>query len=499
LRLESYPWTENIFHDLDRRGAAVAVKAANGAGKTERVAAPAALWHASVFARSLTICTAGVFRQVKEQFFSAVRSHGHKFRGWQFNDCEVVTHHGSRILGFSTDELGRFEGWHNENLLVIADEAKTIPDAIFEAIERCQPTRLLLLSSPGGCSGFFYEAFKSRRKFFQQHTVTAYDCPHISAAWIAEQIEKYGPDHPLIRSMVHGEFMSMGEDGAVVPLAFVERCLASPPALVKNAQVQAFCDFAAGGDENMLAVRRGNKVELVACWREKDTMKAVGRFIQLFREQRLSAQDIAADEGGLGIVMCDRLAENGWRVRRVNNGATADNADAYANRGAEIWFEGRTQIERGRIILPNDKELVAQMTSRLGWPNSRGKLELESKQAMRTRGLGSLDRADTVLGAMMPAQTGGCSYTRAEMPYDRDDIFTDTRRRAGTHVARTRGGNARVGSATRNTSALRRTSRARLRYFFDAIMGASFSIACILFALSLSHANARKRTQTTAK
>ena len=103
---------------------AVAVKAANGAGKTERVAAPVALWHASVFAKSLAICTAGVFRQVQEQLFSAIRSHAHKFRGWQFNQWEATAHNGSRILGFSTDDPGKFEGWHNDNLLMIADEAE---------------------------------------------------------------------------------------------------------------------------------------------------------------------------------------------------------------------------------------------------------------------------------------------------------------------------------------------------------------------------------------
>ena len=57
-----------------------------------------------------------------------------------------------------------------------------------------------------------------------------------------------------------------------------------------------------------------------------------------------------------------------------------------------------------------------------GWPNSRVKLELESKQAMRAHGLGSPDRADAVLGAMMPAQTGGCAYTRVPMEHDEDRI-----------------------------------------------------------------------------
>jgi hypothetical protein len=400
--MESYPWAERVFFDLDRRGAAVALKACNGAGKTCRVAAPVALWHAAVFPGSLTITTAGVFRQVKEQLFPAIHAHAHRFTGWTFNECEVITHHGSRILGFSTDDPSRFEGWHNENLLMILDESKSIADAIFESVERCQPTRLLLLSSPGGCGGFFFEAFNSRRKFFRQHSVTAVDCPHISPAWVAEQIEKWGEQHPLVRSMVFAEFMSSDEDAVVIPVTLLERCLTSPPAFADNATVSAFADFAAGGDENCLAIRRGNKVEIAAAWCERDTMKAIGRFVQLFREHNLAASCISGDEGGLGKVMLDALREAGYDLHRVNNGGAPLNARAYANRGSEIWYEGRRAIERQAVILPSDRELFGQLTTRRGWPDSKGRLELEPKEAMRRRGLRSPDRADAVLGALAP-------------------------------------------------------------------------------------------------
>lgn len=427
LQLDSYSWAEKVFHDLDRRGASVTVKAANGAGKTARIAGPVALWHASVFPKSLTICTAGVFRQVKEQLFPAIKSHAHKFSGWTFNETETVTHTGSRVLGFSTDEPGKFEGWHNENLLIIADEAKSIPDAIFEAVERCQPTRRLLLSSPGGCAGFFYDSFTSKRKFFSQHTVTAQDCPHISPTWIAEQIEKYGEHHPLVRSMIFGEWMTMGEDGAIIPVSFVERCISNPPTFNgRTDDVQAFCDFAAGGDENVLAVRRGNRVEVVAAWREKDTMKAVGRFIVLFKEQGLQSHQIYADAGGLGIPICDRLAENDWHVQRINNGGPPDNSDAYTNTGSEIWFEGRTKIEKGQIMLPNDKELLAQLTARLGWPDSKGRLQIEPKEKLRGRGLPSPDRADAVLGAMYRCDLGA-NYAEAKVYYEKNDFIAPLR------------------------------------------------------------------------
>jgi hypothetical protein len=394
-----YPWQERVLFDLDTPGA-VALRAANGSGKTSVVGASAALWNASAFPGSLTICTASVYRQVSEQLFPTLHKHAGRFPGGVFNASDVTIPNGSKIFGFATDEANKFEGWHNPHLLIIADEAKGIPQQIFESVERCAPVRFLLMSSPGGCSGYFFDAFNAKRKFFRQHVVTAYDCPHIKTEWIDSQIEKYGREHPLIQSMIFGEFMRAGEDGAVIPLAFVEKLLANPPAFVDDGTVAAFCDFAAGGDENVFAVRRGNRIEIVAAWREQDTMKAVGRFILHFREQGLAQSQISADEGGLGGPICDRLAENGWPVRRVNNGSASNKPEAYTNLGAETWFEARTQIERGAVILPPDPELVAQLTSRQGWPDSKGRLALESKADMRSRGLSSPDRADAVLGCM---------------------------------------------------------------------------------------------------
>ncbi len=428
LKLESYPWAQQVYHDMDKRGAAVAVKACNGAGKTERLAAPIALWHSVVFPGSLTIISAGVYRQVQKQLFPAIHAYAHLFQGWTFNETEITTHKGSRILGFSTDDASRFEGWHNDNLLVILDESKAIPDSIAEAVTRCQPTRLLLLSSPGGCSGFFYQAFHDRRKFFQQHTVTAVDCPHISPAWVAEQIEKYGEQHPLIRSMIYAEFMDSDENSTVIPVTLLERCLAGPPPFKDNGAVAAFCDFAAGGDENVLAILRGNRVEIAGTWREVDTAKAIGKFIQLFREHKLPASRIHGDEGGLGKVFCDSLREAGYDIYRVNNGAHPNNAEAYSNKGSEIWFEGRTLIERQQVILPHDKELFAQLTTRRGWPDSKGRLELESKQAMRNRGLRSPDRADAVLGALVASASTGIVCQRIELPRQR---FSFDHRRRG--------------------------------------------------------------------
>lgn len=405
LGVNPYGWQERVLFDLNLPGA-VALRAANGSGKTSVVGASAALWNAAAFPGSLTIATASVFRQVSEQLFPTLHKHADKFPGGVFNATDVTLANGSKIFGFATDEANKFEGWHNPHLLIIADESKGVPDAIFDAIERCAPTRLLLMSSPGGCFGFFHAAFNSRRKYFRQHVVSAFDCPHISAEWIEKQIAKYGREHPLIQSMIFGEFMTGDADGCVIPLQFVERNLASPPAFI-DGDVAAFVDFSAGGDETVLAVRRGNRVEIVAAFREPDTMKTIGRLIQKFREQELTPAQISGDAGGLGLPIIDRLKESGWPIQGVNNGSPASKPEAYCNLAAETWFEARVKIEKGEIILPNDSELVAQLTSRRGWPDSRGRLQLESKADMRSRGLTSPDRADAALGTLVkPTGTG---------------------------------------------------------------------------------------------
>ncbi len=159
---------------------------------------------------------------------------------------------------------------------MIVDEAKTVPDSIFDAIARCQPSRLLVMSSPGASAGAFYEAFTKQRKSWDTFTVTAFDCPHITQRWIDEQTEIYGEDSPLIRSMIYGEFYDDTGDGLVISLKSLEACLQNPPPRQAGMRV-AFVDFAAGGDECVFALREGNKVTEMVTWRDKDTNRTLGK------------------------------------------------------------------------------------------------------------------------------------------------------------------------------------------------------------------------------
>jgi hypothetical protein len=86
--------------------------------------------------------TSGSWLQLEEQLFSGLREFSGRpvFKGWTFQDSEVLTPQGGSAIGFSTDEAERAEGWHSRPdspVMYVVDEAKAVQDKIFEGIARC--------------------------------------------------------------------------------------------------------------------------------------------------------------------------------------------------------------------------------------------------------------------------------------------------------------------------------------------------------------------------
>ena len=419
LKMQLYPKQRDVLRALAPPGAAVSFRSCNEGGKTTRVICAAILWHLFVFPRGHVITTSGSYRQIKDQLVPALHGYVNVFPDWKFLRSPRIETQNVRCFweGFSTDESGRFEGHHaggpDEPLLIIVDEAKTVKDDIFEAIERCKPTRLLLASSPGYAEGEFYRSHTTSARFYTSGSATgvfvqrASECPHWRKEDIERLLQKWGEGHPLFRSMVMAEFMESVVD-AVIDLKALEDLMANPPPEKRGntGERKAFCDFAwsGDGDENVLALRDGNVITIEETFRADNLHALCGRFIAAYTRLRLRPYQIYGDEGGGGKLICDQLKAMGWPIHRVNNGAPARDSEHYANQAAEMWFEAAQKIARREIILPIDDELRAQMLDRKRVPHARGKLAIESKSDMRKRGVRSPDRADAVFGAMTPVR-----------------------------------------------------------------------------------------------
>jgi hypothetical protein len=155
-------------------------------------------------------------------------------------------------------------------------------------------------------------------------------------------------------------------------------------------------DLSAGGDEQVVVVRNGNKVLGVEAFKFADTTVLLDKLSEVFYKYDLDNTEsiIYGDAGGLGKPILDQLNRDGWNVRYVLNQAAPYNKLAYLNRGAELWFSLGRHLENAEIILPQDTTLRKQLASRYYTVTPQNKIQLESKRQAKAKGHSSPDRAD---------------------------------------------------------------------------------------------------------
>lgn len=216
LKLPLYPWQDQVltwFEDVPQKRVKGSLCTPNGAGKSERVVATLVLYWLALFPKGKVIVTTKSGLQLETQIEPALKSHRGKFPDWKFIERKIETPTGGQAILFVTDEVGRAEGHHPVDgpfdgpVLVIVDEAKSVPDDLFAALDRNNYAAILYVSSPGQMQGRFYESQFNPALGFKHVRVGLLDCPHISKERVDDIIATYGPDSPFTRSTLYGEFM----------------------------------------------------------------------------------------------------------------------------------------------------------------------------------------------------------------------------------------------------------------------------------------------------
>jgi hypothetical protein len=400
----------NAFRD-PRRTTRASIVTPNGSGKSSILVAGLGLWLISMFPKGKFVICSFDSKQLDHQCWPSITAHRSKFeneRGWRFIEREVHTPDGGFIIGFTTDDPGRAEGWHKIDdiegpLIMMFDESKSIADTVFDAGNRCTYNGMGYVSSPGLNQGRFYESQTTLRQSadnphgFIAMQAGLVDCPWIPQDRIDATIAHYGIDHPFTQSTLFGKFMDADADTMfVVPKSVMKQAMEAQPPYVHGSKA-CFCDFAAGRNENVAFFKEGNRYEMV-CWRDVNTMSAVGRFLIEFKKRGLQPSETYGDRGGMGKVFIDRFHELDWPMIPVGNDDPPINP-AYPNRGAEINHEASRKLAAQTEIIPNDPILFKQATSRR-MDFKGGLLGIETKEEMAKRGIESPDRWDALSGVM---------------------------------------------------------------------------------------------------
>jgi len=220
---------------------------------------------------------------------------------------------------------------------------------------------------------------------------------------------KWGEDSDIYRVRVLGDFPRAQSDsfiGLDLVEAAVRRGLDGG---YDDGVVEIGLDVARfGDDETVFAIRRGGRVLPIESVRGWDTMKTAGRAVQLIREY--APRRIKIDDTGVGGGVVDRLNElvaegiiHNCDICPMNFGGTGD--DDYHN-AVSLWHGLlKDLLKAGECVLPDDEDLIAQLTTRKYGLNSKGRIVLEDKATMKKRGLPSPDRAEAVALAFAAPQT----------------------------------------------------------------------------------------------
>jgi len=292
-------------------------------------------------------------------------------------------------------------GFHADNLLFILDEASGIDDAIFETVlgaltGRCN--KLIMCSNPTRNTGFFKRAFFEDRELYHTLKVSSLDSGRVSKEYAAQLIKQYGSGSDVVRVRVLGEFPK-GESDGLIDLESVERAInrngSYAGEVIIGVDVARF-----GDDETCIAIRTGDVIQPLIAWRKCDLMTTCGRIVELVREY--PAAIINVDDDGVGGGVTDRLREvlSNKIIGRHNGGKPRDNH--YGNFVTECWFALKELLTAEELTLPQDEELIAQLTTRRYNLTSADKLILEPKSDFKKRYKRSPDRADAVVLTCAP-------------------------------------------------------------------------------------------------
>jgi phage terminase large subunit len=164
-----------------------------------------------------------------------------------------------------------------------------------------------------------------------------------------------------------------------------------------------------GSDRTEMYRRRGFKAVGHKEFTKKDTQFiADAAWDFAGRDRRIA---IKVDDTGVGGGVTDALRRLGANVFPINFGGTPKDRDKYDTVADEMWFE--FPIED--VSIPNDPDLMMELSGRLYEYDKRGRRKVEPKKAFKERFKKSPDKADALLLAYYVGYDHGGGVSFAEI------------------------------------------------------------------------------------
>lgn len=304
----------------------------------------------------------------------------------------------------SAENKESFAGLHAEKVVLMVDEASSLPNEIFDTMYgtlSSGDTSFILVSNPVRSEGSFYNLFAKDIGSWETFTFTSFGSPNVNEEWIEETRDYYGEDSDFYKMRVLGEFPIFSEAQFISTLAVDE---AQKRSLGLNdyhnydrilgVDVARF-----GNDSSVIVDRQGGKIHNILTFKGLDTVEFSERILDYFKSVP-ACSAVAVDGIGIGSGVVDQLKRFGLPVIDVNVSSKSSDPKTYYNLRAQLYGKVKEWMEGADI--PHNDQLRSDLVAINYTYNAKLQVLLESKKDMKKRGLPSPDIADALALSFAP-------------------------------------------------------------------------------------------------
>lgn len=305
----------------------------------------------------------------------------------------------------SDEQAETLAGAHKEFLLMAVDEASGVPDGVFKPLEGALTGRVniaVLIGNPTRSTGYFAKTHTTDRAFW---IALRWDCEESNIDeitgstgmkdYVERQARKYGRESNTFRVRVKG-LLPVADPDTLIPYDWIMDAVNRDIKPLEESPEILGIDVAAGGSNKTIAIlRHGPKVTRIY---EKDERKSEYLVDYLASEFGDPCPDATAvDTVGVGWAIAGALRSRRFKnVRDYKASESARDQQRFRNKRDEDYWSLREAFERGYISIPQDDELIGQLSAIKYKPGAGNRTNVETKKEMKARGVESPDRADAL-------------------------------------------------------------------------------------------------------
>lgn len=415
----------------------ISIMSGNGTGK-DAIASWIKLWFLCTWGHSLVPCTAPSAHQLKDVLWKETnkwlrQSVIKDLLVWQSDKIFWKEYGGREWFAVARtanpkstvdEQAETLSGFHDDHMMILVDEASGIPEPVFAPLEGTLTGKvnfIVIIFNPTRSSGYAIDSqFKNRDQFICFRW-NAEDSEIVTPESIAQKLRKGGgsKDSSYYRIRVLG-LPPITANDTLIPWDWVDIAKNNLDCVAMDTDQEVFSvDVGAGGDASVILRRRGNVVLEILTNDTADSEVLTGWIMgKIFKHE---PRIVFIDSIGWGWGIAGNLrARTQVEIVDVNVAESATEDGRYTRLRDELWGRLRERFEHHDISIPDDDELMAQLTT-IKYEEPNGKLKVESKRDLKKRGLDSPNKADALMmseyyqSAMLRKMGAGRRSTRREV------------------------------------------------------------------------------------